>query len=68
MINGKQFTIVWHVDDLKISHVDGKEVDESQDEFEDEVGEVKVSHGEMHDFLGMILCFFESRQGQSQCG
>ena len=26
-MNGKQSTIVWHVDDLKISHVDSKVVD-----------------------------------------
>ena len=26
MINGKQLSIVWHVDDLKISHVDNKVV------------------------------------------
>jgi hypothetical protein len=29
MINGKQFTITWHVDDLKLSHVDVKEVDKT---------------------------------------
>jgi hypothetical protein len=27
MVNGKQFTITWHVDNLKLSHVDIKEVD-----------------------------------------
>ena len=27
-INGSQFTIVWHVDDLKLSHKDPKVVDE----------------------------------------
>jgi hypothetical protein len=27
MVNGKQFTITWHVDYLKLSHVDAKEVD-----------------------------------------
>jgi hypothetical protein len=26
VINGKQFTVVWHVDDIKMSHVDEKEV------------------------------------------
>jgi hypothetical protein len=26
IVNGKQFTITWHVDDLKLSHVDDKEV------------------------------------------
>ncbi len=28
MVNEKQCTIVWHVDDLKISHMDPKVVDE----------------------------------------
>ena len=28
IINGDQFTIVWHVDDLKLSHKDSKVVDE----------------------------------------
>jgi hypothetical protein len=28
MIDGKQCTIVWHVDDLKISHVDGRSLKE----------------------------------------
>ena len=37
--------------------MDSKEVDDSQDEFEDEVGKVKVSRGKTHDFLGMILDF-----------
>ena len=25
MVNGKQMTVIWHVDDLKVSHVDPKE-------------------------------------------
>jgi hypothetical protein len=29
MVNGKQFTMTWHVDDLKLSHVDAKEVDKT---------------------------------------
>ena len=29
MINGKQFTVLWHADDLKISHEDKKVVDEA---------------------------------------
>jgi len=28
MVNGKQCTVIWHVDDLKISHVDSKVVNE----------------------------------------
>ena len=26
MVNGNQLTVMWHMDDLKISHVDGKVV------------------------------------------
>jgi hypothetical protein len=26
MVNGKQFTITWHIEDLKLSHMDDKEV------------------------------------------
>ena len=25
MVNGKQITVIWHVDDLKVSHVDPKQ-------------------------------------------
>ena len=25
MVNGKQMTVIWHVDDLKVSHVDENE-------------------------------------------
>ena len=56
MINGKQHTITWHVDDLKSSHVDPKVND---DFFEwlkmkyasDEIGEVKAVRGHRHDYL-----------------
>ena len=60
IINGKQHTITWHVDDLKISHVDPK----VNDEFikwvdklygDDEIGRVKATRGKVHDYLGMIL-------------
>ena len=27
-VRGKQLTVVWHVDNLKVSHVNGKAVDE----------------------------------------
>ena len=33
-VNGKQITIVWHVDDLKISHVQTKVVDEFIEQME----------------------------------
>ena len=60
MINGKQHTVVWHVDDLKISHVDPKVNDKFVkwvDELygNNEIGHVKANRGKKHDYLGMIL-------------
>ena len=62
MQDGSQLTIVWHVDDLKISHKK-KEVVDSLIEwlrtmYEDkEIGEIKPSRGTKHDYLGMELDF-----------
>ena len=65
MINGKQCTIVWHVDDLKISHVDPKVVDEVIASLKEEygkVGEMTVRRGKIHDYLGMKLDFSKPKQ------
>jgi hypothetical protein len=60
MINGKQCTIVWHVDDLKISHVDEAVLDgiiASLKEEYGKVGEMTITRGPIHDYLGMTLDF-----------
>jgi len=60
MIDGKQCTIAWHVDDLKISHVDSKVVDSVIDDIEKEFGKetpLSKSRGKIHDYLGMLLDF-----------
>ena len=60
MINGKQCTIIWHVDDLKISHVDSKVVDQIIAMLDAEFGKetpMNKSRGKVHDYLGMILDF-----------
>ena len=59
---GLQLTVVWHVDDLKISHVDSKVVNDLIDwirmKYEDvEIGKIKPSRGKVHDYLGMTLDF-----------
>ena len=60
MINGHQQTMVWHVDDLKSSHVDPKVNDEfiswikSKYE-EDGIGKLEASRGKIHNYLGMTL-------------
>ena len=64
-VNGKQCTIVWHVDDLKISHVDSAVIDEVIASLKAEygqVGEMTVRQGKVHDYLGMKLDF--SSQGK----
>ena len=60
MINGSQMTVEWHVDDLKVSHVDAKEVGKFIHQMEETFGKetpLSVSHGKTHEYLGMSLDF-----------
>ena len=57
-INGSQCTIGWHVDDLKISHVDGNVNQEILDILQREYGkEAPIPHTtvKIHDDLGMTI-------------
>jgi len=57
-LGGRQFTILCHVDDIKVSHVDSKVVSEMLQEFEKEYGKeapLTVSDGKRHNHLGMVL-------------
>ena len=59
-INGHQMTVVWHVDDLKVSHIDSKEVDKFIEQMEQTFSmdaPLTVSCGKVHDYLGMNLDF-----------
>ena len=38
VVNGKQFTVVWYVDDLKLSHVDSSAVDSMIETVKQEFG------------------------------
>jgi hypothetical protein len=61
-INGSQCTILWHVDDLKISHVDPLVVTSIIDMLSLEFGKeapLTVTRGLIHDYLGMTLDFSE---------
>ncbi|GKY97397.1 hypothetical protein MPSEU_000698200 [Mayamaea pseudoterrestris] len=58
IVNGKQITVGWHVDDLKISHVDVSVVDEFIAQMDEEFGKetpMNKSRGKVHDYLGMVL-------------
>ena len=65
MINGSQFTIVWHVDDLKLSHKDPKVVDEMIEHLRSlyeelpngEIKKMTVQRGKSLDYLGMNFNF-----------
>ena len=59
-INGSQMTEVWHVDDLKVSHVDAMEVGKFIRQMEETFGKdtpLSVSRGKTHEYLGMSLDF-----------
>jgi len=58
VINGKQCTILWHVGDLKISHVDPGVVTELIDKLEERCRKeapLTRNRGTIHDCLGMTI-------------
>jgi hypothetical protein len=62
MIDGKQCTTMWHVDDLKVSHVN-KSVNTTiigmiNNEFGKEAP-LTITRGGIHDYLGMTLGYSE---------
>jgi hypothetical protein len=62
MVNKKQHTVRFHVDDLMSSHEDTKVNDEFLkwlNKMYGKVGEVKATRGKVHDYLGMNFDFSE---------
>jgi hypothetical protein len=59
MIDGKQCTIVWYVDDNKISHVNKNVVTNIIEEIEKNFGKMSVTRGKNHTFLGMKLTLID---------
>jgi hypothetical protein len=60
VVNGKQLTIVWYVDDLKISHVDSNVVTDTIEILKAEFGKqsaLTVRRGKVHDYLGIQFDF-----------
>ena len=55
VINGKQCTICWYVDDTKISHVDAAVVTDIIEKIEGKFGKMTVTRGKQHTFLGMKI-------------
>ncbi len=62
LINSKQCTVLWHVDDIKMSHQEQSVLDALVDELDRKYGAVKpmtVTRGKIHAYLGMTLDFTE---------
>jgi hypothetical protein len=62
VVNNKQHTVTWHVDDLKSSHVDPKVNDKFLSWLKtkyasDNIGEIKATRGHKHEYLAMTLDF-----------
>ena len=65
VVNGKQLTIQFYVDDLKISHVDPKVVDKALSSLEERFGKLEASRGCNHEFLGMSIVFNKEERAVS---
>ena len=63
MINGKQCTINWHVDDLMISHVDEAVVNDILHDLNKEYGKISPlteTRGKVHEYVGMTIDYSEN--------
>ena len=59
-VKGNQMTVCWHVDDLKVSHVDSAEITKFGIWLNHTFGVTVAEHrGKVHDYLGMIMDFSE---------
>ena len=56
-MKGTQLTVVWHVDDLKISHIKRSVVTDTILWMESKYGKINAKRGKLHDYLGMTLDF-----------
>lgn len=59
-INKKQCTVVWYVDDTKISHEDPKVVDWVIQKIEEKFGKMSVTRGKKHTFVGVDIEFHDN--------
>ena len=63
-VDGQQLTVVWHVDDGKVSHVNPDVITRFIDWVDRMYGDDKLGHvtsvcGKVHDYLGMVLDYSE---------
>lgn len=67
MIDGKQCTICWYVDDLKISHVNNKVVTTIIKLVEARFGKMNVVRGKHHVYIGVDIKFTNDKKVQMHC-
>jgi hypothetical protein len=63
MVGGKQCTVLWHVDNLKMSHMDANVVNDLIDQIDSKYGKerlITMLRGKVHDYLGMTIDYSES--------
>ena len=69
MVRGSQLTIAWHVDDLKISHVDKEVLEDLIKQLDGPFrndGPLMIHQGKKHDYLGMWLDYLLDGKVQVQ--
>jgi hypothetical protein len=62
VIDGKQCTILWHVDDLKLSHVKQEVLETIANKINKKYGQqtpIVIHRGKVHDYLGMTIDYSE---------
>jgi hypothetical protein len=62
MVNGKQCTIAWYVDDNKVSHMDPSVVTKVIEKVEEHFGKMTVTRGKKHCFLGMNIILRDDKK------
>ena len=58
IVYDKQCTIIWHVDDLKTSHVDPAVISSVLSDIDAEYGKIAkmtITRGKVHKYLGMTI-------------
>jgi hypothetical protein len=64
-IDGEQCTIIWHIDDLKLSHVKQEVLDDVANKLNAKYGKeapLTMHQGAIHDYLGMTIDY--SKKGK----
>jgi len=62
VINKKQCNLAWYVDDNKLSHVDSAVIDDILQIIKKHFGDIKVTQGRKHKFLGMDIVFRDDKK------